>query len=61
MRHFFEKIAITYLSFTLKQEETDKLITIHVIDEVTDFLIRTESFNFLSTAIFTLLKSSNHL
>lgn len=41
MRNFFEKIAITYLSFTLKQEDTDKLTIIHVIDEVTDFLIRT--------------------
>lgn len=55
MKSFFEKITLTYLSYELKK--SDRTMWPNIVRRAIDFMVRTESFIYLFTTIFSAVQS----
>ena len=54
MKQFFEKITLTFISYGLKNETTNKS---EIIELCLYFLIRTKSWQYLFTTIYQAIKA----
>jgi hypothetical protein len=52
MKNMFEKVALTYLSYELKNNENKKKKYSIIIHNVIDFMVKTQTFVYLFTTIY---------